>query len=230
MDIDGLGGKLLDQLAREGLITDPASLWDLEADRLAELPGWGETSAGNLIRELERARDAPLGRLLFALGLPHVGERAAAALAHRFGSLEALMSATAEELEAIEGVGPVMAAAVREWLEDPDNVALLDRLRQRGVDPRQEVVEADAATGPLEGLIFVITGTLSRPRDQIRQRLEDLGAKVATSVSGRTSALVAGEATGSKLDKARQLGVPIVDEDELDEMVRDRSGRRLWEQ
>ncbi len=229
MNIEGLGGKLLDQLAREGLITDPASMWDLRVDRLQELPGWGETSATKLMDELERARTTPLHRLLFGLGVPHVGERSAKLLAQRFASLEGLTAATTEELEEVDGVGPVMASAIVDWFSGSGNRALLERLRAHGVDPRQEVPEPGGRQ-LLDGLSFVITGTLSRPRDKIRERLEELGARVTSSVSKRTSALVAGEESGGKLAKARALGVPVVDEAGLDALVLDRSGRHLWEQ
>jgi DNA ligase (NAD+) len=230
MDIDGLGAKLLDQLAGEGLITDPASLWDLDAERLQELPGWGETSAANLVSELEKAKDKPLHRLLFGLGIPLVGEGAAKLLATTFGSLEGLAGATTQQLEAVDGVGPVMAAAVVEWFADPSNRKLISRLGDRGVDPTEEVPAAGAATLPLEGLVVVITGSLSRPRPQFRERLEALGAKVTGSVSRRTSWLVAGEAAGGKLTKARELGVEVLDETALERLVLKRSGRPLWEQ
>jgi len=229
MDIDGLGGKLLDQLASDGLITDAASLWDLRVDDLRELPGWGATSASNLVDELERARTRPLHRLLFGLGIPHVGERAAKVLAQRFGSLDGLVGATTEELEEVDGVGPVMASAVVEWFAAPRNQDLLERLRSRGIDPRQDVVEADDGP-PLDGLVIVITGTLSRPRTEFRERLEEMGAKVGSSVSRQTSVLVTGDGSGGKLAKAAALGVPVVDETGLDALVLERSGRRLWEQ
>jgi len=226
MDIEGLGGKLLDQLLREGLIRDPASLWELDADRLAGLPGWGEVSAANVMRELAEARRRPLHRLLFALGIPHVGQRAARLLAERFGSMERLAAATPEELEAIDGIGPVIADSIRRWLAEPENRKLLDRLEALGVamtEPRA----AGEENRPLNGLSFVLTGTLSRPRDEVRRRLEELGARVTGSVSRRTSYLVAGEAAGSKLDKARELGVAVVDEAGLEALVRERGGD-LW--
>jgi DNA ligase (NAD+) len=132
MDVDGLGGKLLDQLLAAGLISDAASLWDLDAERLAALPGWGEVSAGNLVRELEGARSRPLERLLFGLGIPHVGERAARALAGRFGRLEAVAAAGEDELVAVEGVGPIVAGAVRDWFASPRNRELVAPCRGRG--------------------------------------------------------------------------------------------------
>jgi len=226
MDIEGLGGRLLDQLLREELIEDPASLWELAPERLAGLPGWGEVSAANLARELEEAKGRPLHRLLFALGIPHVGERAARLLAERFGSMERLMAATLEELEAIDGIGPVIAASVRSWLEDPENRRLLERLHGLGV-AMTEPTEEGEESGVLSGLSFVLTGTLSRPRDEVKRRLEELGARVTGAVSRKTSHLVAGEAAGSKLEKARDLGVAVVDETGLETLVRERGGE-LW--
>ncbi len=231
MDIEGLGGQRLEQLVGRGLVTDAASLWDLDAGRLAGLEGWGEVSAGHLTAELDRARRRPLHRLLFGLGIPHVGERAAKDLARRFGSLEALAEATEEALEAIDGIGPTIAASVREWFVDPGNRTLVDELALRGVDPREEPPPtAGVKTAPvLEGEVVVITGALSRDRAEVAARLEELGAKVSGSVSRRTSLVVAGEAAGSKLAKAKQLGVAVVDEAGLDRLVKERGGEGLWE-
>jgi len=217
MEIEGLGGRLLEQLVEAGFITDEASLWDLEADGLAELPGWGELSATNLLRELEEARDRPLHRLLFALGIPHVGERAAKVLAKRFGSLEALAAAESQASEEVDGIGPVMAAAVSEWFAQPRHQSLVMRLAERGIDPREETDDGGGET--LAGQVFVITGSLSRPRRELKEELERLGATVAGSVSGKTSYLVAGENSGSKLAKARELGVKVIDETELAQML-----------
>ncbi len=231
MEIEGLGGERLDQLAREGLLTDAASLWDLRAEQLEPLPGWGKLSAAKLMAELGAARARPLERLLFGLGIPLVGERAARALARAFGSVTGLATATAEELEEVAGIGPVMAASVRRWFADPGNAALVARLRERGVDPTEEVVavEEGESDRPLAGSTFVITGTLSRPRPDFRERLEELGATVAGSVSARTSFLVAGEDAGSKLARAQQLGVEVLDEAGLERLVEERTGRALWQ-
>jgi DNA ligase (NAD+) len=218
MEIDGLGGRLLEQLLEAGLVTDEASLWDLEAEELAGLPGWGEVSAANLVAELERARNRSLHRLLFALGIPHVGERAAKLLASRFGSIEALAGAEPGAFEEIEGVGPVIADAVARWFADPRHRTRVERLRERGIDPHDET-DAESGTQTLAGLIFVITGALSRPRRELKEALEKRGATVAGSVSGNTSYLVAGEKAGSKLDKARALGVEIIDESELEKLL-----------
>ena len=217
MEIEGLGGRLLVQLVEAGFVTDEASLWDLEVDSLAELPGWGELSAKNLLGELEGARDRPLHRLLFALGIPHVGERAAKLLAGRFGSLEALAAADPEAFEEVDGIGPVIAAAVTEWFSRPRHQSLVRRLAERQVDPHMEI--GDGKDKSLAGLVFVITGSLSRPRRELKEELEKLGASVAGSVSGKTSYLVAGGESGSKLAKARALDVEVIDETELAEML-----------
>jgi DNA ligase (NAD+) len=228
MDIDGLGEKLLDQLVSEGLVTDAASLWDLDGDRLAGLPGWGRVSADNLVRELDDARGRPLERLLFGLGIPLVGERAARELARAFGSLESLSVADEEALVDVEGVGPKMAQSIRRWFADPGHRQLLERLRDRGVDPHQEIVDQAPEGGrPFDGLTVVITGTLSRPRPEVARRLEELGAKVTGSVSARTDLLLAGHDAGAKLDRARALGVEIVDEADLDDRLRP-EGIELW--
>jgi DNA ligase (NAD+) len=218
MEIEGLGGRLLQQLVESGMVTDEASLWDIEAEKLAELPGWGELSAANLMAELEEARGRPLHRLLFALGMPHVGERAAKLLARSFGSLEALARANAGELEELDGIGPVIAAAVTEWLAEARHKDRVARLVERGIDPSEEVT-AGPRTSKLAGHTVVLTGTLSRPRRELKEELERLGATVAGSVSRKTSYLVAGENAGSKLAKARELGVEVIDETALEELL-----------
>jgi len=211
MEIDGLGDRLLAQLVDAGMVTDEASLWDLDIDVVAELPGWGETSATNLHRELDEARTRPLHRLLFALGIPHVGERAARLLAQRFGSLEELASADPATLEEIDGVGPVIANSVVGWSADAGHQSTMRRLVERGIDPRQKPA-GESAEAPLAGQTFVLTGSLSRPRRELKEELESLGATVSASVSQKTSCLVAGESPGSKLAKARELGVEVLDE------------------
>jgi DNA ligase (NAD+) len=218
MEIEGLGGRLLEQLVEAGMVTDEASLWDLDAEALAELPGWGELSAAKLLQELDEARSRPLHRLLFALGIPHVGERAAKLLANRFGSIEAVATAEPDSIEEIGGIGPVIATAVREWFSEPRNQSLVKRLGERGIDPRAETDDEGART-TFAGQTFVITGTLSRPRRELKQRLEGLGATVAGSVSRKTSYLVAGEKAGNKLNTARELGVKVIDEDELEKLL-----------
>jgi DNA ligase (NAD+) len=227
MEIDGLGGRKLDQLVEAGLVTDEASLWDLDLDALVELPRWKEKSARKLIDELERAKERPLHRLLFALGVPGVGERVAKQLAQRFPSLEDLDGATTEELESIDGVGPSLSASLRRWFSDGDNRLLVDRIRAHGIDPH-ELVADNRGGRPLDGTVFVVSGSLSRSRREMQDRLEALGAKVAGSVSGKTTHLLAGPGAGSKLVRARELGVDVVDEDGLEQLLRRSGGEKLW--
>ncbi len=217
MEIEGLGPKLIEQLLDRGLIDDPASLWDLDPARLAELPRWGATSAANVVGEIAAARARPLWRALAALGIRHVGERAAKALAARMGSLAAIGAAAPEQLEQIAGVGPVIAASVVAFFRSEDGAELVRRLRERGVDPHEEPV-ADLPR-PLAGLTFVLTGTLSRSRADVATLLEGAGGKVTDSVSRRTSYVVAGEDAGSKLAKARELGVAVLDEAGLQRLL-----------
>ena len=227
MEIEGLGGKKLDQLVAAGLVTDEASLWDLDAEVLAELPRWQETSANKLVAELEAARGRPLHRLLFALGIPGIGERVAKQLAHRFPTLEFLAVADPAEMESIVGVGPSLSSSVTAWFADDRNRALIDRLRSRGVDPEDVGAESSGAR-PLTGMTFVVTGALSRSRREVQARLEALGAKVTGSVTSKTTHLLAGGGAGGKLAKARALGVEVMDEDMLDELLDKNGGDPLW--
>ena len=220
MDIEGLGRRLIDQLLDAGLVSDPASLWRLEEARLAELPGWGEKSAAKLMAELEEAKRRPLWRLLAGLGIRHVGDRAAKLLAARAGSLAALAAMGEDDLQRVEGIGPTIAASVVAFLADDDNRRLIDRLRELGVDPRGDAAAVGAS--PLAGLSFVLTGTLSEPRETVAARLEAAGARVVDSVSRKTSYLVCGSEAGSKLAKAQQLGVPVLDEAGLRALLADR--------
>jgi DNA ligase (NAD+) len=174
-------------------------------------------SAARVLRELDEARQRPLPRLLFALGLPHVGERASKLLATRFGSLENLAAAETDDMINLEGIGPVIADSVKSWMAAAENRELVARLVARGVNPQEE--ERPETEAPLAGQVFVLTGSLSSPRREIKERLEGLGATVAGSVSGKTTYLVAGENAGSKLDKATELGIEILDEIGLGRML-----------
>jgi DNA ligase (NAD+) len=219
MRIEGLGEKLVDQLVREGLLSDVASIYALAADDLSRLERWGEKSAANLLGEIERSKENDLSRLLFALGIRHVGEKAAATLARRFGSLDVLIAAGEEELQAVDEVGPNTAAAIRAWFSHPRHRELIEKLRSRGVNflSRQR---RPAAEGPLAGKTVVITGTLPDvTREEAARRLEAAGAKIAGSVSKKTGYVLAGEAAGSKLEKAKALGVPTVTWGEMLEIL-----------
>lgn len=218
MEIEGLGEQSLQLLTAEGLISDLASLWDLKHEDLSGLPGWGDLSAANLIQQIDAARSRSLRRVIFALGIPHVGERAAGLLARRWKTLGGLEKARPEDLEAIDGIGPVIAASVVEWFQVLENKGLVGRLVEHGINP-EESGDSSEGQGPLRGLTFVITGTLSRSRREIKAYLEERGATVASSVSGKTSFLLAGTDAGSKIEKARKLGVRVVDEQELQLVV-----------
>lgn len=211
LDIEGLGKKLIDQLLAAGMVNDPASLWDVDWARLAELPGWGERSAANLRAQLDQARQRPLWRVLVALGIRHVGEKAAKLLASTYGSLSALARASESELQQVEGIGPVIAASVVAFFADAGSGELVARLVARGVDPH-ETPAARPEGGALSGLSFVVTGTLSRPRPEVHALLEAAGARVADSVSRKTSYVVVGADPGSKATKAGTLAVKVLDE------------------
>ena len=219
MRIEGLGEKLVDQLVREGLLSDVASIYALSADDLTRLERWGEKSAANLLGEIERSKENDLSRLLFALGIRHVGEKAAATLARRFGSLDDLIAAGENDLEAVDEVGPNTAAAIRAWFSHPSRRELVEKLRSRGVNFLSRQTRP-AANGPLAGKAVVITGTLPDvAREEASRRLEAAGAKISGSVSKKTAYVLAGEAAGSKLEKAKALGVPTVSWDEMLEIL-----------
>jgi DNA ligase (NAD+) len=211
MDIEGLGDKLVEQLVERELVKSPADLYRLDSESLAGLERMGAKSAQNLVEALERSRETTLPRFLYALGIREVGEATAQALARHFGTLEALEQASEEALTAVPDVGPVVAAQVHTFFRQPHNREVIDALRAAGVQ-WPDLEPAEPARQPLAGKTFVITGTLSRPRDQIKDELTALGAKVAGSVSKRTDYLLAGDDAGSKLDKAKSLGVTVIDE------------------
>ncbi|MDR9451834.1 MAG: NAD-dependent DNA ligase LigA, partial [Acidimicrobiia bacterium] len=211
MDIEGLGYKTIDLLLREDLISDPADIFFLDRGHLLGFEGWGEVSVGNLLAAIEQARHQPLHRLLVALGIRHVGATVARLLSRTFGDMDRLLDAGEEDLAALEGVGPTIAASVRAWGADPENRRLIERFKAAGVQLADEPVPGRSSI--LEGISVVITGTLSSlGRDEAKAAVEDRGGKVTSSVSRRTTAVVAGESPGSKLAKAEELGVPVLDE------------------
>jgi DNA ligase (NAD+) len=220
MDIEGLGEKLALRFLEEGLIRDQAGVYDLTAERLAELEGFGEVSARNLIDAIEASKSQPFPIVLFALGLPGIGYVTAQALAEHFGTIDALMAADAEAIEEVEGVGPITAAQIQEELAEEPTRALVERLRERGL--RFELAESErrAEGGPLEGKTFVLTGTLpSLSRSEASALIKRAGGTVTGSVSRKTDYVVAGEQPGSKLQRAEELGVDVIDEDGLRALV-----------
>jgi DNA ligase (NAD+) len=219
MDIEGLGYQTIALLLDAGLITDYASLYELREEDVARLPGKGDLSARKLIEGIGKSRTAELSRIIFAIGIRMVGERAAKLLADRFGSIEALMNATAEELVEVAEIGPKVAEAITFYFSVPANRERIGKMQRLGVSPRHV---AALRGDRLAGKTLVVTGTLARySRDEIHKLIEREGGKASGSVSAKTSYLVAGEAAGSKLDKARSLNVPVLTEDELLAMIGD---------
>jgi DNA ligase (NAD+) len=216
MDIDGLGEKLATRLFDLDLISDVADIYDLESGQLAPLDGFGEKSAENLIRAIEKSKDRPFSLVLYALGIRHVGAVTASLIATRFGGEDLMRGVEVERLTGIDGIGAVVARAVVEYFDLEDNRDLVGRLMERGIDfEREEGIPSD---GPLSGKRVVITGTLDRPRNYYVGRLEAGGGTFTSSVSKNTDYVLAGEEAGSKLERARELGVPVLDEASFEEL------------
>lgn len=221
MDIDGLGPALVDQLLARGLVQNPADLYQLSLQDIRDLERMAEKSAQNLLQALDSSRERPWDRVLFALGIRFVGSGVARELARHFSSIDDLMEASSEELQALPGIGPRVAGSVVEFFSEPRNRQVVDELRRAGVNlgAREEAHASESA--PLEGKTFVLTGTLSSmSRSQAQERLENLGARVSSSVSARTTCLVAGADPGRKLARARELGVAVLDEEEFRSLLR----------
>ena len=219
MDVDGLGEKLALQIVEQGLVEDLAGIFTLDAATLAGLDRMAEKSAQNLVDALQAAKRRPLGRVIFALGIREVGEATGSALAEAFRSLEALAEADVETLQEVRDVGPIVAEAIVEWFAQPENQALLARLREAGVDP-EPPPEVDRDALPLAGETWVLTGKFeTMDRKAAKTRLEALGAKVSGSVSARTTIVVAGPGAGKKRADAEALEIPIIEESELIERL-----------
>ncbi|MBZ5559613.1 MAG: NAD-dependent DNA ligase LigA [Acidobacteriia bacterium] len=229
MNVEGLGASLVDQLIEQGLVHDYADLYALKADQLEQLvvaprdpksdravPRKLGKVGRNVIEQLERSKSNDLSRLVYALGIRHVGEKVAATLARHFRTMDGLMAASVEALQTAPEIGPVVAASVRAFADEPRNRRLIDRLRDAGVNMASQAPEPTDLPGPLAGKTFVLTGTLtSMTREQATEAIERLGAKVSGSVSKKTSYVVYGAEAGSKLEKARTLGVETLDEEKF---------------
>ncbi len=225
MDIAGLGEKQAALFVDLGLIHDVADLYYLRPEQLLPLEGFGEKKVSNLMQALEASKDRPLARLIFALGPRHVGSTVAELLAERYRSLKALMAASVEELEAIEGLGPEIANSVYQFFRRPAVQTIVDKLKRAGVRTEEPEAKRPPEAQPLAGLTFVITGTLpSLSRQEATELIRAHGGRVTSSVSRNTSYLVIGENPGSKLDKARKLGVPTLDEEGLRRLINTRGG------
>ncbi|HXE76295.1 MAG TPA: NAD-dependent DNA ligase LigA [Candidatus Xenobia bacterium] len=219
MNIDGLGEKLVDQLVGKGIVKDVADLYHLKLDTLAGLERMAEKSAQNLLEEIEASKKNPLSRLIFALGIRYVGERTAQLLAEHFGSLDKLAKASEEELLEVHEIGPKVAEGIREFFSEKSNRELIEKLRKAGLRFTEE--RKAAKDSRLAGKTFVITGTLERwSREEAKELIESLGGKVTDSVSKKTSYLVVGAEPGSKLDKAKSLGVATLDESAFAKLVK----------
>jgi len=213
MDIEGLGEKLVDQLVDQGLIHSLPGIYALQVGQLAGLDRMAEKSAQNVCEALEKSKHTTLARFLYALGIRNVGEATAKDLARHFGSLDALLGADVDALMQVSDVSPIVAESIHTFFAQPHNIEVVQQLQAAGVH-WSESAPAPAARQPLAGKTVVLTGTLpTLPRDEAKDLLEAAGAKVAGSVSKKTSYVVAGAEAGSKLAKAQELGVPVLDED-----------------
>jgi DNA ligase (NAD+) len=219
MDIDGLGESLVEQLVEAKLAKDPADLYDLKLEQLSDLERMAEKSAQNVLAGIEASKKADLWRLIFGLGILHVGAGSARALATHFGSLDAIAQATEEQLCDVRDVGEVVAASIVHWFTQKENQKLVERLRQAGLNLKAQQTAVRAANPNFAGKTFVITGTLSEPREDIKERIIAWGGKVSGSVSKKTDYVVAGENAGSKLEDAQRLGVRILNERQLAELA-----------
>ena len=218
MDIDGLGPAILEQLTREGMVSSPADLYGLTVEQLAGLERMGQKSAENLINAIDKSRQNDLHRLVYALGIPHIGAKAAQLLCGSFPSMEKVMSATAEELAEINGFGGVMAEEIVEFFSHASARELVDRLAALGVNV--QAAEQEQAGSIFEGKTFVLTGTLPNlSRKEASELIQRNGGKVTGSVSKKTSYVLAGEDPGSKLEKANTLGIVVLSEEELMAML-----------
>jgi DNA ligase (NAD+) len=217
MNIEGLGEALVAQLLERGLVKSIADLYSLTADQLLSLERVGQKSADNLLQEIANSKKAGLDRVLYGLGIRFVGQRTAQLLAEEFGSMEALLATTAEDLERVNEVGPRVAQAIREFFDEEKNRELVRKLEAAGLTM---TAQKRKKTSQLEGLTFVLTGTFPHlSREDAKAKIESAGGRVSGSVSKKTNYVVAGEDAGSKLDKARDLGVNVIDESALQKLL-----------
>jgi DNA ligase (NAD+) len=217
MNIDGMGDSLVNQLIERGLVKNVADIYDLTKKDLLGLERFADKSAQNILDEIEKSKTLPLERVIYGLGIRMVGERTAQFLAEHFGSMDALMNASEEELEQVNEVGPRIAESISEFFHEPKNRELVRRLRDAGLTFSGKKRERGTK---LTGKTFVLTGTLAKySRDEAKKLIEDAGGRVSGSVSKKTDYVVAGSDAGSKLDKAKELGVPVIEEAEMERLV-----------
>ena len=218
MNIDGLGEKIVDQFVEKGLVKDVADLYSLKLEQLMKLERFAEKSAQNLLEEIEASKKNSLPRLIYALGIPFIGERTAQLLANRFSSVEELATASEQELYEVEEVGPKIASGILEFFSEPVNRQLIKKLEKAGVRPTAE--KRTVKSNKLEGKSFVFTGSLAnRTREEAGEIVQQHGGQIVSSVSKKTSYVVVGSDPGSKHDKAKELGVPILSEVEFEKLL-----------
>jgi len=218
MNIEGMGDALVNQLVDAKKVQSVADIYGLTEEKLVALERMGKKSAQNILREIENSKKLPLERVIYGLGIRMVGERTAQFLAEHFGSMDALMAASEEELQAVNEIGPRVSQSIREFFDEPKNVALVDRLRAAGLTFTGHKKQRGTT---LEGKTFVLTGTLERhTRDEAKKLIEDAGGRVSGSVSKKTDYVIAGQEAGSKLDKAKELGVAVIDETRMEDLVK----------
>jgi DNA ligase (NAD+) len=219
MDIEGLGEAMVAQLVENKMLRDVSDIYQLDAARLNELERMGEKSVSNLLDAIERSKSRPLWRLIFGLGILHVGVSASRALAEHLPNLDAIMKASVEELQRIPDVGEVVGRSIHDFFREPGNLKMIEKLRGEGLQFQGEEKTLDHSASKMKGTTWVITGTLSQSRDEIAEMIIASGGKVSGSVSKKTSFVLAGEDAGSKLEKAKKLGIRVVDEAELRKML-----------
>jgi DNA ligase (NAD+) len=219
MDIEGLGEMMVEQLVNQELVRDVSDIYELTAEKMSILERMGEKSISNLLEAIESSKTRPLWRLIFGLGILHVGVSASRALADHFRGLEKLMDASVDELQRISDVGEVVAQSIQQFFQEKRNRKIIERLEKLGVRPQIEPRRAQTVDSPFVRSTWVLTGTLSQPREEIAEMIIQRGGKVSGSVSKKTNYVLAGEEAGSKLDKAKKLGVRVVDETEFRKML-----------
>jgi len=218
MDIEGLGEAILELTVENKLIKNPADIYTMTVSELKKLERLGEKSAHNIVSAIEKSKSNDVSRLVYGLGIRHIGKRAAELLCRRFNDIDGIINASREEIAAIEGYGNIMAQSVSDFFSEKQNLELIERFKKYGLNTKSLFYVLDKR---FDSMTFVLTGTLSTiTRQEASEIIESLGGKTAQSVSKKTSVVVAGEAAGSKLDKARELGIKIIDEDEFIRLTR----------
>jgi len=219
MNIEGLGTKVVEQLVQEGLLGSAADLYYLDRESLMNLPRFGQKSADNLLQQIERSKSNDLSRLLYAFGIRHIGQKAAKSLAKEFRTLSALQQADISDILRVPDIGIIMAESLKNWFSNSQSLHLISRLKDAGVNMSYQ---QETESNRFEGMTFVLTGTLSRyTRNEATAIIEANGGKVSSSVSKKTTYVVAGEEAGSKLDKANALGIPVLTEAEFEKLLQE---------